>query len=102
MDSAERLRQLREQRDLVQRHLQWLDAEIARAADAEPSMSSQPTPADPVPREELPAAPLDDAIAPAPAQNARNQKLGCIIATVLVSALALFLFWGLPQLIYSD
>jgi len=102
MDPAERLRQLREQRDLVQRHLQWLDAEIARASDAEPSMSSQPTPVDPAPPEGFRAAPLDDALGPAPTQNARNQKLGCIIATVLVSALALFLFWGLPQLIYSD
>lgn len=85
---SNRLDDLRRQRELVQQHLTWLDAEIARSAspaDAQPGQPAQPAAASHMPPE---IERLLAAEAHAPAASAAEAKRGCLIAFgVLMTAL---------------
>lgn len=81
---SDRLEQLRRQRELLQQHLAWLDAEIATATRAE-----QRTPESAAPRAEPTDAELAQLMAAqkdAPADSASEAKRGCIVAFALMLA----------------
>ena len=135
MDRHERLRQLREQRQLVARHLAWLESQIETAetdaATRHPFSAGPGTPEPIVSRSAEAAAsdatvtdipgpvatspdkagttsdsPLTDPATFAPresaADQARKQKVGCIALTILATAIAVFVIWGLPLILYRD
>lgn len=105
----ERLKEWRAQRKQVAAHLAWLDREIA-AAEA----STRPAPADAtIISAPFAAAVAEELIMPPdgnvstesdfltpPVHTAQRQRAGCIFLAVIAGALALLLFWGLPQLLY--
>lgn len=103
MESAERLRQLREQHQLVARHLAWLESEIA--AHSRPDEPSVPPPqpvnvvAPPQPQVETPDFEESLLIPSASSNQTRHQKLGCILFALATTAILLFLIWGLPLLV---
>lgn len=96
---SDRLNELRRQRALVQQHLEWLDAEIAAAANRSRSIAPIPAAtthgsgvaASPIESISLsdapPAADFEALVAAqksAPAQSAAEVKRGCFIAFALV------------------
>lgn len=100
--SPERLNELRRQRDAIQAHLNWLDAEIAREAAAAGESSTKATPATTVAQADsgVPMAPIE--YEPDPVSAAADAKRGCLIwfvaLFVLATAAAIALyFWK-----YSD
>ena len=104
----ERLAALRRQRASIAAHLAWLDAEITQCEqDAENlsagSASSVDSPETPphttssTPDSNLLAEPPS----PPPSQGlGLRQKAGCVLFFILMLALALFLLWGLPAMLY--
>lgn len=129
MDRLERLRQLREQHRLVSGHLAWLEAQIAaeeRAAASHPPFPAGPAVPEPIVSRLSPAdtsAPAEtphsvdvgpdfvpaEGLGPtqftshrSAADEARRQKFGCVLITVLATAIAVFLIWGLPLILYPD
>lgn len=121
---------LRTQRDLVKRHLDWLDARIAEAAAGEPPAapaSAPETAAAPTAATATPAmTPLGasteiqsepDALPPETEAVAEqllstyaaagepiptSAKNGCIAAAVIFVLLFLFVLFGLPYFLYKD
>ena len=105
MEPAERLRQLREQHQLVSRHLAWLENEIAQVEVSEISgytparsdvVDASPSPQPHISEREEPSLELNTGAA----EQARRSRLGCILAAVVGAAILLFLIWGLPQFLY--
>lgn len=115
--------ELRTQRDLVKRHLDWLDASIAEAASGEqPSAAATPL----EPAQPPPLTPLAGTAEPAPAADAlpseteavaekilstyaesgepipSSAKTGCIAAALIFILLFLFTLFGLPYFLYKD
>jgi len=75
--SSDRLNELRRQRDAVQAHLNWLDAEIAREASATKAVANTaPQPAPARPQTEVPLR-LD--YEPDPVSAAANARKGCLV-----------------------
>lgn len=101
------LEALKRQRDLVAQHLAWLEAEVERRSSGafpkEPTLLSTnhgvTDARNPI---SIPAAEgAPDAI-PTPHRGlARGQQLGCVALAVAVAALAIFVFWILPNWIYD-
>ena len=104
--------ELRRQRDLVARHLAWLDTKIAEAegtpapADAvAPQATAQSSPHAPPPTtvnpESTPAAPelLGEDYRSSTADQIRSAKVGCVLLTVGAIALFVFVLFGLPYLL---
>lgn len=117
------LEELRAQRDLIQKHLNWLDAQIASAegsANQPTASSNQPTitkPAATPPKEETAKAPA--AIAPKGSTNptvpalefdeehhlasstsdVRRAQIGCFLIFAGGVLTFLFLLFGLPYLV---
>lgn len=90
---SDRLEQLRRQRELLQQHLAWLDAEIATATKTDPlapESHAAPSSAAPV---SLRTDPVDADLAQfiaaqkdAPFDSASEAKRGCIVAFALMLA----------------
>lgn len=121
MADPHRLQQLQAQRDLIARHLAWLDQEIRTAqADAPPAAPVGVTPIPDSPPTPPPVAPRPAATTPAPARSTAQvelmaeeilqaeenesrpiSKLGCwaIFGAIMVvggglGVFAIYLFWG--------
>ena len=118
--------ELRRQRALVQQQLDWLDAKLlelengqveADAPQTAPPLASVP-PAAPPPPPPVPSQPdqksepaavlsseppevLPQEFLEGPDLRTDNTRLGCILMCVLAALLGLFIFWGLPFLIYQ-
>jgi hypothetical protein len=108
------LEELKQQRAQIQKHLEWLDAQI-EAWDSAPNEAniteprevpaevSKPQEDDALPE---PTTPMDTAEPEiAPTYQAKTQeellraKVGCVVLFVLGIALFLFLLFGLPYLL---
>lgn len=106
--------ELKQQREQIKKHLDWLDHRIAELSKSEVAKGSEknaappPTQSDPVakPPEEaknkaVPYLPDPDA----PAYKEKNQgelrraQFGCLALFILSTALFLFLLFGLPYLL---
>ena len=90
MDS-EQLAELRRQRELVARHLAWLDGEIVRLGAGSPPSSAAPTPVavDPAAADQLTQAvarevQATEGYSPDPTSSARDARRGCLWLAVLV------------------
>lgn len=102
--------ELLRQRRLLQQHLEWIDAKLA-AGEAESRQPPAPTEAQVPPQSPPPPPVTEPAESDSRAEDILNQygsnasssaaqlKFGCIFLTVLLSALALFTFFGLPHLL---
>ena len=104
-DSSRRLNELRQQRDLVRRHLDWLDAQIdLEESKAGPTdASSQPV----AEIEERPSAKeLSDAEIMAQMQAgddpiiSDSTRKGCLVAAIVSGLGILLLFWLASYLFY--
>jgi hypothetical protein len=111
------LDELRAQRELVLKHLRWLEAKITalEGGDAKPSgrekdAAGRPPPPPPLEKPGPPRPPAP-AAAPVPAHlglpsssaaDIKRAKLGCLLLFVGACALFLFLLFGLPYLLDSD
>ena len=97
--------QLRAQRELVKRHLDWLDARIAEASDAPLSTmkpTGEPAPDTAVrPSTVLPADLLPEAYADGVSGLTPGAKFGCIALAAAIAIGFLFLLFGLPWLVYG-
>ena len=112
--------ELRAQRELVARHLAWLDRQLALAegtAPAPPPAANPPettgavVPAVPATATgNATATPNDDDTERLLAELAENEprfnegqmKAGCIVVAIVVILLVLGTIWGLPYLIYGE
>lgn len=113
--------QLRAQRELVKRHLDWLDAQIAAASGAEPAKSptvAVDSPAvvtsgasvmAPVPAESPTSAPLPEVAVEAILEThssesglSQGAKLGCVAIALFVALGFLFVLFVLPRFLYGD
>lgn len=106
------LDQLRTQRELVKRHLDWLDAQIAGATGAEvpdrPVSASKPevvpsatAPIDPVAVVASPEVLLEVHATPDEGIT-QGAKYGCIAIAVAVVLGFLFVLFVLPRFLYGD
>jgi len=102
------LEELKQQRALIRKHLDWLDAKIKGLED---QASTKETDAAEAPDGGLPtrqpetedsaaSAPLpEDLSSPAHTQgDLRRAKIGCLALFIIATALFLFLLFGLPYL----
>jgi hypothetical protein len=108
MKRHERMKDLRAQRESIARHLAWLDAEIAQA-EHEPEAQGPrlPPQSPPVKDAEKGDSSPDDVETPFSFEpdeqahyQAKRNRLGCILIAVVVTAVMLFLIWGLPEILY--
>ena len=120
MDDGKRLEELRAQRELIRKHLLWLDRNIAELESGDPpkletpdkgsvnrpndgsdkSGGSDETAEAPSPHLEDEA--LDETFGryKAPTANdIQRAKIGCLVLFVLATLLFLFLLFGLPYLL---
>ncbi|HAV14557.1 MAG TPA: hypothetical protein DCX06_13865 [Opitutae bacterium] len=114
-----RLEELRAQRDLIQKHLDWIDSELAEATDAKaeaPTIAlsprsdehvteASPPSKDSQPKEEATEEPNNETHQPEnyatrPVKNdIRTASIGCVVIFVAAISLFLFLLFGLPYLL---
>jgi hypothetical protein len=122
MNDHKRLEELRTQRELIRKHLQWLDAQIDDLTAEKKSPDESKThdldqvrevPTDKIQSAEPPKPsehdkagdelPLDETLAgyQAPATSDLTKiKVGCLVLLILSVLGFLFLLFGLPYLIY--
>lgn len=108
------LEELRAQRELVKKHLDWLDRQIESAQGEQPAeASTSQAPANatdeakaetPAPAEQTSEATLfhldeDRILAPSAPSDVMRAKIGCVALCGLGIGLFLFLLFGLPYLI---
>jgi len=102
------LDELRNQRKLIARHLEWLDHRIKECENGKnteepPSASDAIAPEtalqNPPPLSETPEKSHYPSM-PAPAFSPQRAKLGCIGLIILACAIVLFLLFVLPNYIY--
>jgi hypothetical protein len=116
---SQSLEELRAQRDLIQKHLDWLDAQIQRAegsADQQSASIEQPTAesiaqaavvATPNQASKIPIQPPAEPILnvdelarpPSSGSDLRRAQIGCLAFFVIITLLFLFFLFGLPYLI---
>ena len=116
---SEPLEELRAQRDLIQKHLNWLDAQIQRAEGSadQPSAPTEPPAAESIAKAAAVATPsqtsktpsqtavepvndLDELAPPASSgSDLLRAQLGCLALFAIITLLFLFFLFGLPYLI---
>jgi len=92
----------------MQEHLAWLDSEIAaleskktdEVAASLPPTQDPPSPEKLIPTVEEADTAVTDEPLPRVAGISGSQKAGCIALFLLMLALALFVIWVLPNLIF--
>ena len=118
---SEPLEELRAQRDLIQKHLDWLDAQIeqTRGSTSQASSSTEPSAtedrlegstsrgsspeapkAPAVTTETAPSTNLDE-LTPPPSNGSdvKRAQIGCLAIFAVGTLLFLFLLFGLPYLV---
>ncbi|MEM1223273.1 MAG: hypothetical protein AAGH40_10945 [Verrucomicrobiota bacterium] len=122
------LKELREQRDRIKAHLDWLEQKIERLENQEgsdPSSNDAPLVEAPIPSEEKttkstetldrPEPPIETgerqekapvfvptAYASSTGSDIKKLQIGCSVIFVLATALFIFLLFGLPKLLEKD
>lgn len=98
---SERLNELRRQRDAVQAHLNWLDAEITRESGAdEPTTPAKIPP--PAPAAEISTPPAQTEYQPDPVSAAADARKGCLIWFLALLLLGLALITAIYFWRYRD
>ncbi len=102
--SSEKLAQLRRQRELVQEHLDWLDAEIANFSVVQPGSVDQESPAKPAPDQTDPHSTEtpDPLLKPDPLSSSAEARRGCLILFFVVIGLLSAMLIGIYFWKYRD
>jgi len=120
MNNEKLLEELRAQRELIRKHLQWLDRKVATLESGEPPKLETPDEASvkrPDDRYDKASGSDETAEAPPPkledealdetfgrykaptANDIQRAKIGCLVLFVLATLLFLFLLFGFPYLL---
>ena len=104
---SESLKELRTQRALIQKHVDWLDAKIKQIECVEPSSIQESAPkniAATTSQTEVPQRIPNEAfeeplLTSYGISEVRHAKIGCFVFFAVITLLFLFLLFGLPYLL---